>query len=141
MTEKELLRMNVPKLREEALKIPNIVGVTGMKKETLIQVLAEHNGIVLKKRSAGAEKTHIKHHIAAMKLKRDDAISRKAHEELHQIRRAIRTLKRKLRALAKEAKVAPAPAAEEAAPAESQAPEAPKAAAEATPEEAPAQES
>ena len=64
-----------------------------------------------------AEKTRIKQHIAAMKIKRDDAITRKAYEELHQIRRAIRTLKRKLRALVKEAKAAPVPVAEEATPA------------------------
>jgi hypothetical protein len=36
-----------------------------------------------------AEKTEIKEHIAAMKVKRDDAIARQAHDELKQIRRGI----------------------------------------------------
>ena len=104
MTAKELLRMNTPKLREEALKIPNIVGVTGMKKEALIKLLAEQHGIALETKTPSAEKADIKQHIAAMKRKRDAAIERKASEELHQIRRGIRTLKRRLRAFAKAAK-------------------------------------
>jgi hypothetical protein len=104
MTAKELLRMNTPKLREEALKIPNIVGVTGMKKEALIKLLAEQHGIVLETKTPSAEKADIKQHIAAMKLKRDVAIERKAYDELRQIRRGIRTLKRRLRAFAKAAK-------------------------------------
>ncbi len=104
MTAKELLHMNTPKLREEALKIPNIVGVTGMKKEALIQLLAEQHGITLEAKTPSAEKADIKQHIAAMKLRRDAAIERKAYDELHQIRRGIRTLKRRLRAFAKVAK-------------------------------------
>lgn len=119
MTAKELLRMNTPKLREEALKIPNIVGVTGMKKEDLITLLAEQHGIVLETKTPSAERADIKQHIAAMKLRRDAAIERKAYDELHQIRRGIRTLKRRLRAFAKAAKAPldtpPAAAAEEAA--------------------------
>ena len=104
MTAKELLRMNTPKLREEALKIPNIVGVTGMKKEDLIKLLAEQHGIALEVKTPSAERADIKQHIAAMKLRRDAAIERKAYDELRQIRRGIRTLKRRLRAFAKAAK-------------------------------------
>lgn len=52
-----------------------------------------------------AEKAEIKEHIAAMKIKRDDAIARKATDELKQIRRSIRTLKRRIRTLAKAAKL------------------------------------
>ena len=119
MTAKELLRMNTPKLREEALKIPNIVGVTGMKKEDLVKLLAEQHGIALEAKTPGAEKADIKQHIAAMKRKRDAAIERKAYDELHQIRRGIRTLKRRLRTFAKAAKTPldtpPAVAAEETA--------------------------
>ena len=104
MTAKELLRMNTPKLREEALKIPNIVGVTGMKKEDLIKLLAEQHGIVLEVKTPSAERADIKQHLAAMKLRRDAAIERKAYDELRQIRRGIRTLKRRLRAFARAAK-------------------------------------
>ena len=107
MTAKELLRMNTPKLREEALKIPNIVGVTGMKKEDLIKLLAEQHGIALEVKTPSAERADIKQHLAAMKLRRDAAIGRKAHDELRQIRRGIRTLKRRLRTFAKAAKTPP----------------------------------
>ncbi|MCE2485596.1 MAG: hypothetical protein J4F42_08800 [Desulfurellaceae bacterium] len=118
MTAKELLRMNTPKLREEALKIPNIVGVTGMQKEDLVKLLAEQHGIALETKTPSAQKADIKQHLAAMKLKRDAAIERKASDELHQIRRGIRTLKRRLRAFAKAQTLAtppPAVAAEETA--------------------------
>ncbi len=74
-----------------------------------------------------AEKTEIKEHIAAMKVKRDDAIARQAHDELKQIRRGIRTLKRRIRALAKAAKARPIEAAApQEAPTEAAAPEAPE---------------
>ena len=123
MTAKELLRMNMPKLRDAALKIPNTVGVTGMKKEALIQLLAKANGVVLEKKTSSAEKAEIKEHIAAMKVKRDDAIARQAHDELKQIRRGIRTLKRRIRALAKAAKARPIEASQETpAPADEAAP-------------------
>ncbi len=97
-----------------------------------------------------AEKTEIKQHIAAMKVKRDDAIARQAHDELKQIRRGIRTLKRQIRALAKTAKTQPVEAeapqtapAKAAAPTEAAASEAAEAPAEApaeAAEEAPTQE-
>ena len=123
MTAKELLRMNTPKLREEALKIPNIVGVTGMKKEDLIKLLAEQHGIALEVKTPSAERADIKQHLAAMKLRRDAAIERKAYDELRQVRRGIRTLKRRLRAFAKAAKTpldtpSQADAAAQEAPAE-----------------------
>lgn len=101
MTAKELLRLNVPKLREEALKIPNVVGVTAMKKEDLIQLLAEAHGIVLNRQGSSAEKSEIKKRIRAFKARRDDALARKAYEELAQIRRGIRSLKRRSRELAR----------------------------------------
>jgi len=64
MDAKELLRMNVLKLREEALKVPGAVGVTSMKKEELVKLLANAHGIVLEpKRTTSAEKTEVKQHI------------------------------------------------------------------------------
>ncbi|MEW6299549.1 MAG: transcription termination factor Rho [Thermodesulfobacteriota bacterium] len=104
MEAKELLRMNTPKLREEAMKIPGIVGVTAMKKEELIRVLAKAHGIEFEHRTASAEKTEVKKRIRALKAQRDDALARKAYKELKQIRRGIRTLKRRTRALARAAK-------------------------------------
>ena len=110
MNAKELLRLNVTKLREEALKIPNAVGVTGMKKEELIQVLAKAHGIALEQRSDSDEKVYIKKHIAALKTRRDEAFGRQAYEEAAHLRRGIRTLKRRIRAVVRTAK-ASAPAA------------------------------
>jgi hypothetical protein len=110
MDAKELLRLNVPKLREEALKVPGAVGVTGMKKDALIQLLAKAHGIVLEQRSSSAEKAHVKEHIRALKARRDEALGRKASAEVAQLRHGIRTLKRRVRALARTAK-AQAPAA------------------------------
>ena len=110
MDAKELLRLNVPKLREEALKVPSAVGVTGMKKDELIQVLAKAHGIVLEKRTDSAEKAHLKKNIGALKTRRDEALGKQAYEEVAHLRRGIRTLKRRIRALARTAKAA-APAA------------------------------
>lgn len=110
MDAKELLRLNVPKLREEALKVPGAVGVTGMKKDELIHFLAKAHGIVLEQRTNSAEKAHIKKHIGALKTRRDEALGRKAYEEVAHLRHGIRTLKRRVRALARTAK-AQAPAA------------------------------
>jgi hypothetical protein len=111
MDAKELLRMNTPKLREEALKIPDAVGVTAMKKEDLIKLLAKAHGIVLEQKSTSAEKTEIKKRIRALKAKRDEALGRKAYQEVAQIRRGIRTLKRRTRELARTAKAQAAAAA------------------------------
>ncbi|HEV8713488.1 MAG TPA: hypothetical protein VGX03_11755 [Candidatus Binatia bacterium] len=110
MDAKELLRLNVPKLREEALKVPGAIGVTGMKKDELIRLLAKAHGIVLEQRTNSAEKAHIKKHIHALKTRRDEALGRKAYEEVAHLRHGIRTLKRRVRALARTAK-AQAPAA------------------------------
>ena len=114
MDEKELLRLNTPRLREEALKVPGAVGVTGMKKEELIQLLAKAHGIVLEHRTTSAEKSEVKKRIRALKAKRDEALSRKAYREVANIRRGIRTLKRKTRALARTVKAATPAAAPQA---------------------------
>jgi len=114
MDAKELLRLNVPKLREEALKIPGAVGVTGMKKDELIKLLAQTHGIVLEQRTNSAERIEMKVRINAFKAKRDEAMARKASKEVAHLRRGIRSLKRRSRALARAGKgtaTAAAPAA------------------------------
>jgi len=45
MEKDQILKMTVPKLREEALKIENVSGVHGMNKTQLISLLFEVNGI------------------------------------------------------------------------------------------------
>jgi hypothetical protein len=104
MDAKELLRLNTPRLREEALKVPDAVGVSEMKKNALIQLLAKAHGIVFEQKTASAEKTEIKQRIRALKVKRDEALSRKASQEVANLRRGIRSLKRRTRTLARTAK-------------------------------------
>ena len=53
MDAKTIEKMTVIKLREEALKIPNIVGVHGMNKAELIVLLKEQHGIPLEKKKKG----------------------------------------------------------------------------------------
>ena len=110
MDAKELLRLNVPKLRGEALKVPGAVGVTGMKKDELIRLLAKAHGIVLEQRTMSAEKIEVKKRIRALKTRRDEALGRNAQQEVARLRRGIRSLKRRTRALARTGKVS-APAA------------------------------
>ena len=120
----DLLRMTVLKLRDEALKIPGIVGATSMKKEELIKLIADANGLNLDQTVSSAQKSAIKKRIRALKAHREDAVSRKAYDELTRIRRGIRLLKRRTRQLALEARQAaklaelatPAPAGEGSTP-------------------------
>jgi len=104
MEAKELLRLNVPKLREEALKVPGAVGVTAMKKDDLIHFLAKHHNIALERRTGGAERAELKKRIRGLKAKRDEALTREAAKEVASLRRGIRALKRRTRTLARAAK-------------------------------------
>jgi hypothetical protein len=113
MDAKELLRLNVPKLREEALKVPDAVGVTGMKKEALIQFLAKHHNIILEQRGGGEEKAELKKRIRGLKAKRDEALTREAYKEVASLRRGIRALKRRTRILARTTKTQTAAVAPE----------------------------
>jgi hypothetical protein len=58
----------------------------------------------------GEQKTEIKKRIRALKVRRDEAISREASKEVGSLRRGIRSLKRRSRELARAAKAASAPA-------------------------------
>ena len=114
MDAKELLRMNVPKLREEAFKVPGAAGVTAMKKEDLIQFLSKHHHIALEQRTGSAEKIELKKRIRGLKTRRDEALTRKAYKEAASLRRGIQALKRRTRTLARAAKVQVSAAAPEA---------------------------
>jgi hypothetical protein len=57
------------------------------------------------------EKAELKKRIRALKTRRDDAVSRKASEEVGSLRRGIRALKRKTRVVAQAAKAQAAAAA------------------------------
>jgi hypothetical protein len=96
---KDLEKMTVIKLREEAAKYEDIKGASGMKKEQLIEILAEKLGIEVKPLEAAppSEKQHLKKQIKALKVKRDEALQGKDYKTLKQHRRQIRNLKRQIR--------------------------------------------
>ena len=106
MTRHELEKMTVVKLREEALKYPELTGVHGMKKAELVDALAKilglpeeehpHKKVKVKK---GETKAGMKKRIQALKEKRADALKKKDSKGLKITRNKIKRIKRKLRKL------------------------------------------
>jgi hypothetical protein len=111
---KTLERMTVLKLREEALKIPDLSGVRGMSKDELIRAVAGALGIDLgERRRGGGGKTAIKKLLRDLKAQIAEAIRGKDYARLKTLRRHVKRLKAQTRRLAKE-KPAPQPAAGDA---------------------------
>ena len=101
MNKTELFKLNVPRLREEALKIENIVGVHGMDKPTLIQVLADHHGIDIEDRKKKMYDTApIKKEAAKLRAKRLEASQAGDQRTARTLRKKAKNLKRKTRAQA-----------------------------------------
>jgi len=105
MTRHELQKMTVVKLREEALKYPELSGVHGMKKAELIDALAKVFGLPeeekapVKKKKAEVSKTSLKSQVKELKQKRAEAIQAKDSKALKLIRKKIKRAKRVLREL------------------------------------------
>ena len=110
MNHHDLEQMTVIKLREEAKKIPDAKGLTGMKKDELIALLVNHRGIEVpekkekkaKKSSSGMPKTKegFKQKISELKGERDTARTAGNPKDANVLRRRIHMLKRRLRKLA-----------------------------------------
>jgi hypothetical protein len=105
---KDLEKMTVLKLREEALKFPQIEGVHGKNKEQLMDEIAKALGIE-KPHAHFAEKivhtkADLKHKIQALKTERDKLLEGHDHKKLHEVRREMHELKHEIRKL--EAKAA-----------------------------------
>lgn len=107
MTRHELRKMTVLKLREEALKYPDLTGVHGMKKEELVEALANILGLPEEERvhkrhkiKKQVTKNDIKKEIKALKQKREEAIQAKDGKSLKIVRKRIKRAKRTLRELA-----------------------------------------
>ncbi len=97
-----LERHTVVKLREEALKIPELSGVRAMSKEELIRAIAGALGLDLReRRKGGAGKGAIKKLIRELKRKIAEAIQHKNRSELKALRRQMKRLKAQTRLLAK----------------------------------------
>jgi len=103
---RDLQKLTVVKLREEALKHTSIAGVYAMDKGQLIEALAEVYGIDLEAaaRSAreqfAADKVALKREIRALKGQRDTALATHDAVQAQQTRLDIKKRKRTLRRLA-----------------------------------------
>ncbi|HXZ44426.1 MAG TPA: Rho termination factor N-terminal domain-containing protein [archaeon] len=103
----ELERLTTPKLREFALeKYPNVTGVSGMKKEELVEaIIAEEVRLGLRpkeeKRQATADMgvVQLKASIRTLKKARDTALQGKDRAGLSAARVQIKRMKRRLRRL------------------------------------------
>jgi len=105
---KDLEKMTVLKLREEALKFPQIQGVHGKNKEQLIDEIATALGIQ-KPHTHFTEtivhtKLDLKAKIHELKADRDKLLHAHDHKKLHDLRREIHEIKHQIRKL--EAKAA-----------------------------------
>ena len=108
---KTLERMTVPKLREEALKIPELSGVRGMNKEELVRSIATAYKIDLSMRRRGGSGRHeLKKQIRELRAQITAAIQTKQTADLKKMRRHVKHLKAQTRRLAKARTSAPAEA-------------------------------
>ena len=105
---KDLEKMTVLKLREEALKFPQIDGVHGKPKEQLMDEIATALGIekphVRFTETIVHTKSDLKTKIHELKAERDKFLQAHDHKKLHEVRREIHELKHEIRRL--EAKAA-----------------------------------
>jgi hypothetical protein len=105
---KDLEKMTVLKLREEALKFPQIEGVHGKNKEQLMEEIAKVLGIEKPHAHFGEKIVHtksdLKNKIEQLKVERDKLLEAHDHKKLHEVRREMHDLKHEIRKL--EAKAA-----------------------------------
>lgn len=94
----DLEKMTVVKLREEASKLEDVKGVSGMKKSELIELLCERLDIHKPETKVeGVDKSKLKSKMRELKNKREEAVANHDHQALAEIRRRIRVYKRSLR--------------------------------------------
>ena len=108
---KDLEKMTVLKLREEALKYPQIEGVHGKNKEQLMDEISKALGIEKPHlhftETVVHTKSDLKHKIRELKSERDKLLEAHDHKKLHDVRRELHDLKHTIRRIeAKAAKAA-----------------------------------
>ena len=105
---KDLERMTVLKLREEALKFPQIESVHGKHKDGLMEEIAAQLGIERPHAHFTEQVVHTKselrHKILELKAERNKLVAEHNHQRLHDVRRAMHELKHTIRKI--EAKAA-----------------------------------
>jgi len=109
---KEMEKMTIVKLREEAMKFQEqIKGVHGKSKAQLMDELAKILGIEKPHHHFAEDVVHtkgdLKKKIHGLKEQREKLIAAKDHRKLHEVRREIHQLKRKIRKIEHEAEAHP----------------------------------
>jgi hypothetical protein len=95
---KDLEKMTATKLREEVGKFEDVKGVSGMKKDQLIDIMCEKLDIHRpEKQVLGIDKSVLKSRMRALKVKKAQAQAEHDHEALADIRKRIKTYKRSIR--------------------------------------------
>jgi hypothetical protein len=109
---RDLQKMTVVKLREEALEMGGFSGVHAMKKQELIEALAPKFGIDLEaavkavRQKFAGDKSSIKREIQNLKVQRDAALEDHDLAAVAVARKGIKKYKRVLRRMAEEAQTA-----------------------------------
>ena len=110
MNWKDLERMTVLKLREEALKYPQIEGVHGKTKEQLMDEIAKAFNIekphVQFGESIVHSKSDLKHRIRELKVEREKLLAAHDLKKLHEVRDEMHELKHSIRKMEAKAKAA-----------------------------------
>ena len=105
---KDLEKMTVLKLREEALKFPQIEGVHGKHKDQLMDEIAKALGIEKPHAHFGENVVHtksdLKNKIKELKIEREKLLVVHDHKKLQEVRREMHELKHTIRKI--EAKAA-----------------------------------
>ena len=98
---KDLEKMTVLKLREEALKYPQIEAVHGKDKSRLMDELANILGIERPhahfNETVIHTKSDLKHRLHELKVDRDKSLAAHDHARLHAVRREMHSLKHAIR--------------------------------------------
>jgi len=105
---KDLEKLTIVKLREEAMKFPEeIKGVHGKSKAQLMDELAKQLGIekphVHFAEKVVHDKGDLKKKIHELKVQREKLIAAKEHKKLHETRREIHKLKHQIRKIERAA--------------------------------------
>jgi len=96
MDKETLMKMPVPKLREEALKIEGLAGVHGMKKAELLEVLFDQYGIeqeIKPKKDTAA----LKRSIVELRAEKEKARTAGDKKRVDILRKKIHAVKRQTR--------------------------------------------
>jgi len=96
MEKDTLIKMTVPKLREEALKIEGLTGVHGMNKSDLLKALFKHFNIPEDKKMH-KDTTAFKKKLKELRQKKIEIKATGDRKQIEILRRRMHALKRKTR--------------------------------------------